>query len=778
MRKRINQIISLMLFGFIVFCMSCTQQKNGIETKNSIKVIPQPKSVKSLNSSFAVTSETRIITNSKDDKILSTAQLLSGALSQILENDINVSSDDENQKNIIVLSESGEDKSLGKEGYTLIVDKNRIMIKGQPAGLFYGMQTLLQLIPVESAGNDKILIPACEINDQPRFVWRGMHLDVSRHFFGPKMIKKYIDIMAMYKLNTFHWHLTDDQGWRIEIEKYPLLTEIGAWREGTGKEKWNYIMKPVSEGKPRYGGYYTKKEVREIIEYAAKRFITVVPEIELPGHSFAALLSYPDLSCSGIPWKKPNNVPFEFSDPFCAGNDKTFEFFDNILSEVIDLFPSEYIHIGGDECKKTPWEHCEKCQKRMATENLENVEELQSYFIKRIEKIVMSKGRRIIGWNEILEGGLAPEATVMSWQGEKGGIEAAKHGNAVVMTPGKYLYFNRDQFIPELTSNPKALFIKDVYNYNPVPAELNAKEQELIWGAQGCLWSEFLYSEEILEVQLLPRLQAMAEMVWTSMDNKDWNSFQVRLESHLPRLDMMGYNYYVPSPTGIRDEIFVGEKTLVEFDDINNILYRSSNFRYTLDGSEPNKDSKIYTKPFYVNDQTVVKAKTFMLSGGTSLTTSGKYTRVDLQDAVISDDLKPGIGLQTFTGNISTLDDFSKMKSTGHVIVDEIKIPKNMPEDHFGLIFTGYIDIPTDGVYTFYITSDDGTRFYLDGDLLINNDGIHAMVIKNCQAALAKGKHEIKLMYFENNYGEGLKVEFEGPGLNRQKIPGTVLFRK
>jgi len=582
----------------------------------------------------------------------------------------------------------------------------------------------------------------------------------------------------MYKLNVFHWHLTDDQGWRIEIEKYPLLTEVGAWREGTGKEPWTYFVNPATEGKPRYGGYYTKDEIRGIIDYAADRFITVVPEIELPGHSWAALLAYPELSCSGVPWKKPDDVPFEFSDPFCAGNEQTFEFFENVLSEVIDLFPSEYIHIGGDECKKTPWEECEKCRRRMDVEGLDDVEELQSYFIKRIEKIVMSKGRRIIGWNEILEGGLAPQAAVMSWQGEKGGIEAATQGHPVVMANNSRLYLNRNQFLPEKTLNPKALLIEDVYNYNPLPDELNEDEAGLILGAQACLWSEQLISEEMLEIQLLPRLTALAEIVWTHEDKKEWDSFQLRLESHMGRFELMDFYYYIPFPTGLEDQIFIDDEFLVKLDDIQDIVYKSAVIRYTLDGSEPNKDSEIYTRPFYVTGNTVVKARAFMPSGKSGSLAAGKISKVELQDPVETADLQQGIALQVFSGNIYSLDDFSKMQLSQQLFVSEIKIPEEMAEDRFGLVFTGYIDIPADGVYNFYTTSDDGSRLYLNGDLLVDNDGIHGMVLKYEQAALAKGKHAFKIKYFENNYGEGLKVEFEGPGLDRQEIPGSILYRK
>ena len=776
-----NQLIKLVLFVlvFMVLGVSCTQQKKELVTKNCINVIPQPDSVKYLNSSFTLTSETKIVIDSDDNKVVFTGKYLIETLSQISGMDIKISNGEHNPNNIILITQSEAGESLGEEGYKLIVNKNGITLKGESAGLFYGVQTLLQLIPTENSGNGKIKIPTCEISDNPRFPWRGLMLDESRHFFGTETVKKWIDIMAMYKLNTFHWHLTDDQGWRIEIDKYPRLTEVGAWREGTGKEPWTYFINPATEGKPKYGGYYTKEDIREIIEYADERFITIIPEIELPGHSTAALRAYPELTCAGVPWEKPEDVAFEQSDPFCVGNEKTFEFFENVLSEVIELFPSKYIHIGGDECKKTPWEECEKCRKRMEVEKLDNVEELQSYFIKRIEKIVQSKGRKIIGWDEILEGGLAPDATVMCWRGEEGGIEAAKQGHHVVITNNQKLYFIWAQSNAENhESRKRVISINDVYNYNPVPTELNTKEAELIMGADACLWSEYTYSDEILESQLLPRLTALAEIVWTDENNKDWDSFQQRLKIQFPRFDMMDYNYFIPMPTGFEDDIFITEKFLVEFDEITDEIYSTAVIRYTTDGSEPDNDSKIYTEPFSVTNNTIVKAKTFMPSGGTSSTAIAKYNRANLQLATVAGDLQQGINLQTFKGKIKKLSDFEKLLSTGKLVTNKIKIPENMPADYFGLVFTGFIDIPADGLYTFYSTSDDGSQLFVNGNLLIDNDKIHGMETKYGKAALAKGKHTFKVVYFENNYGEGLKVEMAGPGLERQEIPGSFLFRK
>ena len=322
------------------------------------------------------------------------------------------------------------------EGYVLTVTPAAITVTGHDsAGLFYGCQTLMQAIPAGFRTQPLASIPAVVIRDHPRFSWRGMHLDVSRHFFPKEQILEFIDYLARYKFNTFHWHLSDDQGWRIEIKKYPRLTEVGAWREDTRDRPWDYRPHPVAKGKSVYGGFYTQEEIREIVRYAASRHVTIVPEIDVPGHSWAALLAYPRLSCSGQPFFVPDDVPFAFTDPFCAGNEETYAFLQDVFGEIMDLFPSEYIHLGGDEAKKTPWEHCLKCQATIRREGLRGAEELQSYFIRRIGAFINRRGRKYIGWDEIREGGLPAGAAVMSWRGEQGGIDAVKAGQSAVMAP-------------------------------------------------------------------------------------------------------------------------------------------------------------------------------------------------------------------------------------------------------------------------------------------------------------------------------------------------------
>ena len=432
--------------------------------------------------------------------------------------------------------------NLGKEGYLLKVSPKTIVITAsEPAGVFYGVQSLKQMLPLESK-NSQLEIAAAEIKDKPRFTWRGNMLDVGRHFFPVSFIKKYIDILAMYKINTFHWHLTEDQGWRIEIKKYPLLTEISHWREETvlGHHRSGQGKDGVG-----YGGFYTQDQCREIVRYAAERYITVVPEIEMPGHSSAALAAYPNLGCTGGPYKVQETWGVH-TDVYCAGKEETFEFLQNVLDEVLDIFPSEFIHIGGDECPKVAWENCEHCQARIKENNLQNEHELQSWFITRMDKYLSSKGRRLIGWDEILEGGLAPEATVMSWRGIKGGIEAAKQKHDVVMSPTSHMYIDYYQ-AEDKDNEPLAiggfLPVEKVYSYEPIPEELNAEEAKYILGVQSNLWTEYVATTSKAEYMLLPRLQAQAEVAWTPKDLKDFADFENRLEKDYSRLQKLGINF-------------------------------------------------------------------------------------------------------------------------------------------------------------------------------------------------------------------------------------------
>ncbi len=532
----------------LIILLLGTNARISANAEGLLSIIPAPASIIRQTGNFTFSAKTKIIVSPLNSETKLSADLLALLVKNPTGQNIAVIQGEKPGNGTVFMVLDSSIKN--DEGYILSVNAKGITIKAKTAvGLFYAIQTIRQLLPVEIEKSTvikgiQLSVPACEIADEPRFAYRGMHLDVGRHLFPVASIKQYIDMLALHKMNTFHWHLTEDQGWRIEIKKYPKLTQIGAYRKETvagAQKKTNNTF----DGKP-YGGFYTQAEVREIVAYAGSKFITVLPEIEMPGHAIAALTSYPELSCTGGPFEVRKLWGVD-EDVFCAGNEEVFTFLQDVLTEVMDLFPSKYIHIGGDECPKKRWEKCPKCQKRIKDEGLKNELELQSYFIRRIEKFVSSKGRNIIGWDEILEGGLAPGATVMSWRGEAGGIEAAKSGHNVIMTPGKYTYFCYYQS-ENHDGQPLALGgyvpLELVYGYNPTPKELTAEEQKHILGLQGCLWTEQIQTPEILEFMAYPRTFAIAETGWTPDSQKNFENFVSRLKVLTKRYDAIGINYF------------------------------------------------------------------------------------------------------------------------------------------------------------------------------------------------------------------------------------------
>lgn len=503
------------------------------------------------------------------------------------------------------------------EEYRLVVTRKKVTLTaGTPAGLFRGVQTLRQLLPpqieaAEPVQGIKWTMPCVEINDYPRFIWRGMHLDVSRHFFDVEFVKRYIDLIALHKMNTFHWHLVDDQGWRIEIKKYPELTETGAWRADHEDMPWSNRPGQKPGEKATYGGFYTQEQIREVVAYAAERHINVVPEIEMPAHVGSVLAAYPQYSCTGGPFTVPTGGVWPITDIYCAGRDETFSFIEDILTEVMDLFPSPYIHIGGDEADKTEWKKCKLCQARIRKEGLKDEAELQSYFIKRIERFVSSKGRHLIGWDEILEGGLAPGAAVMSWRGFQGGIEAARSGHYVVMTPVSHCYFDYYQADP--STEPLAFggytTLKKVYSFEPVPAELTPEEAKFVLGAQANLWTEMIRTGSHAEYMVLPRMTALSEVLWSPAALRDWASFTDRLPSMTERFDVMGINYSHGTFRVEMETVFdtVSKSVMVK------LLSEQPDpvIRYTTDGSDPSLSSPVYDSPVTISDRTTIKAAVF-----------------------------------------------------------------------------------------------------------------------------------------------------------------------
>ncbi len=532
-----NRLLTFLSMFTLISCSSALSKRAKAQDPVVNGLVPLPSYLNYTLGYFLLTGKTTIEIASEENTVVNVGGYLSGQIKYLTGLNVTTETNTTGSRNPIVLSVINTDEN--PDGYTLKVKKEKIEISGNgPSGVFYGVQTLLQLIYPQNENSGAIHIPCADITDKPAFAWRGMHLDVCRHFYSAEEVKKMLDMMATLKLNVFHWHLTEDQGWRIEIKRYPKLTEIGAWRDSTMTGHFNNEFDHM-----RYGGYYTQEEIRDVVKYAQSRYITIVPEIEMPGHAVAALSAYPEYSCTGGPFKVRTGWGIS-KDVYCAGNDKTFEFLENILDEVVTLFPGEYIHIGGDECPKDRWHGCSLCQKRMKDKGLKDELELQSYFVKRIEKYIASKGKKLIGWDEILEGGLPERATVMSWRGTKGGIEAAHTGHDVVMTPTQFCYFDYCQDTvgePDCFGNYNPL--ENVYSFKPVTPELTVEESKHILGGQANIWTEFIDSPNKLEYMAFPRLCAMAEVLWTPEDKQNYQQFLKRLEPEISRLEKYRVNF-------------------------------------------------------------------------------------------------------------------------------------------------------------------------------------------------------------------------------------------
>ncbi|MBK5721996.1 family 20 glycosylhydrolase [Dysgonomonas sp. Marseille-P4677] len=661
-----------------------------------------------------------------------------------------------------------KDLSINDEGYLLDVTDKGIDIQANTAqGLFYGMQTVMQLLPAEIesptiVNNIAWNIPAVTIKDEPRFKYRGMHLDVCRHFSDVDAIKKQLDVLAMFKINRFHWHLTDDQGWRIEIKKYPKLTEMGAVRtEGEGNT---------------YGPFfYTQDQVKEIVAYAKERFIEVIPEIELPGHAVAALNGYPELSCTGQPIEV-RNVWGVATDVFCAGNDSVFEFLENVISEVIPLFESEYFHIGGDECPKLRWKDCPKCQARikelgLKTDKEHTAEErLQSYFVQRIEKFLVKNNKKMIGWDEILEGGLAPSATVMSWRGEEGGIASANMGHDVIMTPAPWMYL--DKYQGDLKLLPVTigglLTLEKVYNYEPIPEKIAEDKEHHILGAQVNIWCEYKYTDMDKEYDIYPRLIALSELTWSPKAKKDYKDFERRIDNQRVRLDMHNINYYIPIPEdkGPYTISYWGDSisapfscNFIAFTDQKTLEFKTSEpakIVYTTDGSEPTLNSEVYTSPLTFTENTTLKLRSVLVSEKMSPVRTIILEKQTYAPAIEkAKDAKPGLHVEHYKGYTKTVAELENKTVTE---TEQVATPQEAkhrmmgymelyPDDFYSSILTGYINIPKDGVY--YFNTD--CELWIDGNLFIsnekdNNGTARRFSRSDKSIALAKGPHSIKII--------------------------------
>ncbi len=596
-------------------------QANASPDSSSITIVPKPVMMKTGVGQFVINRFTTILVRGKEAEVNKIATFFADRIrfSGGPKLEVREMTAADKHLSAIIFEKQLTRSSLPEEGYNLKITPKQVLLTAKTgAGLFHGIQTLLQMLPPDFSGQNipmtykELELPAVTITDYPRYPYRGMHLDVSRHFFPKEFIKRYIDLIAMYKMNTFHWHLTDDNGWRIEIKKYPKLMQISAWHTDHEDLPWNDRPAQQPGDKTTYGGYYSQDEIREIVQYAADRYVNVIPEIEMPAHSVEVLAAYPQFSCTGGPFTVPTGSYWPNIDILCAGNDSVFTFLEDVLTEVMDLFPSKYIHVGGDEADKTNWKSCPKCQERIKTEGLKDEKELQSYFIKRMEKFITSKNRKMIGWDEILEGGLPPEATVMSWRGVEGGIAAARQGHDAIMTPGTHCYFDYYQADP--ATEPKAIggfiTLKKVYSYEPTPSELTATEAKHILGAQGNVWTEFIPTPGQAEYMALPRMIALSEVVWSPKSMRNWSDFQRRMVSQFTRLQKMRVNY---SKGSFKVEVNT------EFDSKTNgikVILGSEQLdvpiRYTINGNDVTSNSTLYSGPFEVKRNGVIKAGLFV----------------------------------------------------------------------------------------------------------------------------------------------------------------------
>ncbi|WP_442590277.1 family 20 glycosylhydrolase [Pedobacter sp. AW31-3R] len=770
-----KKIISLaLLLGIGSICGVNAQQVAARDSHAQLALIPYPTELAMGKGSFLLGPATVIITeNHLFDNEAAQLNLL---LEQYLGKRLKVNSG----KSV----KSGKDKAkaiilrynaaiAAPEGYELSIDAGEVVLSAkEAAGMFRGVETIRQLLPADEHSKtfaEKLSLPALKIADHPAYAWRGMHLDVSRHFFSISYLKKFIDLLALYKFNKFHLHLTDDQGWRIEIKKYPKLTEEGAWRTFNNqdsacmvkaKDNPDFIIDPkhiqVKDGKTLYGGFYTQEEMKGIVAYALERHIDIIPEVDMPGHMMAAINSYPFLTCNG-----ENKWGKLFTTPICPCNEATFEFAENIFTEIMDIFPSKFIHVGGDEVDRSSWEKSEECKAFMLKNNLKTSAELQSYFINRMEKFFNSKNRKLIGWDEILEDGVSSTAMVMYWRSwvPDAPVKAAKNGNQVVMSPGNPLYFDND---PDQNS------IDNVYHFNPVPAGLTAVEGKGIIGAQANTWTERIPTEARADYMIFPRMTALAERLWSDKDQ--YESYLKRLNVHYRRLDALKVSYRLPDFSGLAEyNVFVDQVILNPVKPLLN-----TTIRYTTDGSLPSATSSLLGQPLTIKEAVFIRMATFTPEGRRGTVYDLHYKQQAMAAPVELAAVKAGLTCDYFPGEYKSSKLMGDNPETTFV-VNNVVVPVKANAPSFGLKYSGYLDIPEDGIYSFYLTCDDGGILKIAGNEVVNNDGWHGPFEKSGQAALKKGLQPIALNFVEGGGGYTLKLKYSINGAALAEVPASWL---
>lgn len=742
-------------------------------------IVPKPKSIVRRDGDFKLNFKTKIVTLDRE------ANEMASFLNDLLLKNHGfklefVGSPKKIPSNAVVFERLSEQGNIpSSENYAISVSRKEIRIKARSnTGMFYALQTLIQMLPVRiEKGN--ATVPGVEISDEPRFKYRGMHLDVGRHFMPVSFVKKYIDLMALYKLNQFHWHLTEDQGWRIEIKKYPKLTDIGSKRPQTHVGRYSPTFK--GDGVP-VEGFYTQDEIRDVVAYAKARKINVIPEIELPGHSSAALAAYPEFGCKQNYEYKVQMTWGIFKEVFCP-TDATFKFLEDVLEETIALFPeSPYIHIGGDEVLKDHWKESPFVQDLMKRENLKDEHEVQSYFIRRVEKFVNSKGKTIIGWDEILEGGLAPNAVVMSWRGERGGIQAAKAKHDVIMTPTNYLYFDYGQGDPkyEPINIGNQLSLETVYSYNPVPKELSADEARYVLGAQGNVWTEYIKTPAKVEYMVFPRLLALSEVVWSPHESKDFEDFRSRLPAQFARLDALNVNYRIPEPRGLQNILLAdGDAARI---DLTSPMPSAKIF-YTLDGTEPTELSAEYKSAFDVtlaeNERKELKTVVVNGAGRKSSIYAATILRRGYRDSVEVKDSREGVNYRFFKRAFASVKEIESAQPDESGETKSIQLPqfakKIDPKEPFGVVFDGFINVPADGIYEFQLESDDGAVLWIGDEAVVDNDGLHTPQTLYGVVPLRKGFHPFKLKFFQAGGDIALTLRWGIKGTGLRRIFGNEL---
>lgn len=750
-------------------CLAVLSPAKAQQVDAAYPIIPYPSSLVPAKGVFEITPATRIVLADKgkftNEVIQLNALIKSGLGVMLKKTTINRST------NAITIK---FDAGIGApEGYKLHITPEKIIIAArEPIGMFHAIETIRQLLPVSietGSKADKLTIPSADIHDEPAYEWRGMHLDVSRHFFSTSYLRKFIDLMALYKMNKLHLHLTDDQGWRIEIKKYPKLTEEGAWRTFNNQD--SACMKKAldnpdftidkshiihKDGKTLYGGFYTQQQMKAIVAYAAARHIDIIPEIDMPGHMMAAINSYPFLTCNG-----ENKWGTLFTKPICPCNESTFEFAENVFTEIMDIFPSKYIHIGGDEVDRSDWAKSDACKTLMQRKGIKDLPALQSYFINRMEKFFNSKGRKLIGWDEIIEGGISPTAIIMYWRGwvPDAPVKAAKNGNKVIMAPGEPLYFD---------NQPDQYAVYKVYHFNPIPAKLNSKEAKAIIGAQAELWSENIPSENRADYMYMPRMTALAELLWTNKQAY-YDSYLDRLQQHYKRLDALRVHYRLPDLPGIITEnVFTTADTL----DIKKPLPDMRIF-YTTDNSLPTTSSNELNNPLIIKQTEVIKLAAFTPNGLRGDIYQLNYKKQDYAEAANVNDPKPGLTANYYKAFFKQTSLISQAKADSIFNTNTIAVPATVKASSFAITYNGYIDIPADGIYSFYLTCDDGGVLKIANRETVNNDGLHSAIEKNGQVALRKGLQPFALDFIEGGGGFTLKLKYSVNGSTPQEIPSS-----